>query len=377
MKYKSILVLINILILFSFTFSQELKPYEKDRLIEFPDIPGYKTLKCDFHQHTAFSDGHVWPDIRTMEAQRDGLDAIAITDHLEYRPHKDDLPNINKNRAFEIAKKESGKSDLIVINGAEVTRDMPPGHINAIFLTDVNKLMVDDSIDALKEAEKQDAFVFWNHPHWVAHKPDGMAEMMDMHRMLIKEGLIKGIEIVNEYTYSDEALQIALENNLTIMGSSDVHGLVDWDFKLAEGGHRPVTLVFAKEKSEMGIKEALNSGRTAVWFDNFLIGRSEYITPLLEQSLVVKKREALTSHKGESLVTSVYIENISDADMILENMNDYTLHSHADIFTVKAHDTEVVQVKTLKILPEFDLSFRVLNAVIAPKTHPVISLKIK
>ena len=24
-----------------------------------PDLPGYRTLKCDFHTHTVFSDGEV------------------------------------------------------------------------------------------------------------------------------------------------------------------------------------------------------------------------------------------------------------------------------------------------------------------------------
>ena len=32
--------------------------------MEYPDIPGYKTLVTDLHQHTVFSDGSVWPDIR-------------------------------------------------------------------------------------------------------------------------------------------------------------------------------------------------------------------------------------------------------------------------------------------------------------------------
>ena len=45
-------------------------------LIEFPDVPGYLTLKCDLHMHTVFSDGSVWPNIRVQEALRDGLDAI-------------------------------------------------------------------------------------------------------------------------------------------------------------------------------------------------------------------------------------------------------------------------------------------------------------
>ena len=49
--------------------------------IRLPDLPGYLTLKCDLHIHTVFSDGLVWPTVRVEEAWREGLDAIAITDH--------------------------------------------------------------------------------------------------------------------------------------------------------------------------------------------------------------------------------------------------------------------------------------------------------
>ena len=55
--------------------------------LRLPDIAGYETLTGDFHIHTVFSDGKVWPDVRVNEAWRDGLDVIAVTDHLEYRPH--------------------------------------------------------------------------------------------------------------------------------------------------------------------------------------------------------------------------------------------------------------------------------------------------
>ena len=54
-----------------------------NRRIEFPDLPGYKTLVCDLHMHSVFSDGSVWPDIRIEEAKRDGLDVIATTEHIE------------------------------------------------------------------------------------------------------------------------------------------------------------------------------------------------------------------------------------------------------------------------------------------------------
>ena len=53
-------------------------------IFEIPDIPGYYTMKCDFHMHTVFSDGKVWPDIRVNEAIAEGLDAISITDHVEH-----------------------------------------------------------------------------------------------------------------------------------------------------------------------------------------------------------------------------------------------------------------------------------------------------
>ena len=38
--------------------------------------------------HSVFSDGLVWPTVRVDEAYRDGLDAISLTEHIEYRPHK-------------------------------------------------------------------------------------------------------------------------------------------------------------------------------------------------------------------------------------------------------------------------------------------------
>ncbi len=60
--------------------------------LTFPDLPGWVTLRADFHSHTVFSDGSVWPGVRVEEAWRTGLDVIAVTDHIEYTPHKADLP---------------------------------------------------------------------------------------------------------------------------------------------------------------------------------------------------------------------------------------------------------------------------------------------
>jgi 3',5'-nucleoside bisphosphate phosphatase len=358
-------------------YSQHTNGHYHGRTIDFPDIPGYITLVADLHTHTVFSDGEVWPTIRVQEAIRDGLDVISITDHIEYQPHENDIPHPDRNRSFVIAQNAARDQDLLVIRGAEVTRNMPPGHANAIFLEDVNKLNVDDSIKAFREAKKQGAFIFWNHPHWEAQQPDGVATLTDLHRKLIKKGMLHGIEVVNDITYSDEALQIALDHNLTIMGTSDIHGLVDWQYDVPEGGHRPVTLIFSTEKTEAAVKEALFAGRTAVFFNDLLIGKEEFIHPLLQETLQVDTATYGETWSGPDLIAVFHIMNPTDLPLILKNKSDYKLHAHADVLTIKPHTTVDIKVKTLEKLAECNMVFEVLNAVTAPGQHPEISLNVK
>jgi hypothetical protein len=351
-------------------FSQADHSHRMARSLSFPDIAGYKTLKCDFHQHTVFSDGSVWPDIRVQEALMDGLDAISLTEHLEYQPHKDDIPHPDRNRSYELALKEAKDHQLIIVRGSEITRKMPPGHNNAIFIEDANKLLIADSIEVFREAKRQGAFVFWNHPNWISQRKDGMATLTDVHRRLIREKLLDGIEIVNDHTYSDEALQIALDNNLTLMGTSDIHGLIDWDFKVHKGGHRPITLVFTKDRTEASIREALFNRRTVVFFRNLLIGRDEYLVPLLQESIKISKAKYL----DKSTVLQVEIENNTSAEFTLRNKSAYTFHNSSDVVVVKPGEKTIVQVKTISALKEINLAMEVLSAVNTPNRHPQISL---
>lgn len=343
------------------------------RKISFPDIPGYKTITTDFHIHSVFSDGSVWPDIRVEEALLDGLDAISLTEHLEYQPHIEDIPHSDRNRAYNLALEHAKDHDLIIIPGSEITRSMPPGHSNAIFITDANKLLNTDSVAVFTEAKSQGAFVFWNHPNWTPQRMDGVATLTSLHRTLIKEGKLHGIEVVNEHTYSDEALQIALDNNLTIMGTSDIHGLVDWEFNVPQGGHRPITLVFGKEKNVQGIKEGLFERRTVVFFNNLLIGREVYLKPLIESSLKIRSAK----YNGKSNVLAVEIENISSSPYSLQNKSSYTFHRHADVIEVKPFETVTIEIKTLTRLEKLSLEMRVLNAIKAPKSHPSVVLNVE
>tara|TARA_B100000029_G_C17572266_1_gene957043 strand:- start:1074 stop:2258 length:1185 start_codon:yes stop_codon:yes gene_type:complete len=373
-------------------YGQKQNKYE--RKLFFPDIENYKTLLTDFHQHTVFSDGLVWPTIRVDEAVRDGLDAISLTEHLEYQPFSKDIPNPDRNRAYIVANdfterlNKSIDKKLIIINGQEITRSMPPGHINAIFLDDANKLLhPNDSLKGIQEANKQNAFVFWNHPAWPAQRSDGIARLDEFHKYLIDKNLLHGIEVVNELYFSEEALDIALKNNLTIMGTSDIHGLIDWLFKVPNDdealntnspGHRPITMVFAKNKSKESIKEALFAGRTVVFYNELLIGKEENLKPLIQKCLLINNINDLElgySEDGKSTIKKIEIKNISDAPFILKNLNPFTFETNSDIISINPNSTHTLAVKT-KGEDLKNLEFEVLNGIIAPKEYVKIILSV-
>lgn len=332
--------------------------------LQFPNVPGYLTLKCDFHQHTVFSDGEVWPSIRIKEALMDNLDVISLTEHLEYQPHLGDIPHKDRNRSYQIALREAKDHDLIIVRGSEITRSMPPGHSNAIFIEDANKLLFNDYKDAFIEANKQHAFVFWNHPYETP-KNDNISFLYDANKQLIDSNLVHGIEIVNTHTYSIEALQIAYDRNLTLMGTSDVHGLIDWDYKKGPQGHRPITLVFSKDRSQENIKSALFDHRTIVHYDNTLIGRDSLLIPLINACLEVNK----AFYEPKSMVLSVVLENKSSCDFILQNLSEYSLIESTDIIEIKRNETITLHFRTKDRINKFNWLFTVLNAVNAPNSH--------
>lgn len=266
--------------------------------IRIPDIPGYMTLKYDPHMHTVFSDGTVWPTVRVHEAWREGLDGISITDHIEYRPFRNDVVS-DHNRSYEVARPLAGQLDILLIHGTEITRAMPPGHFNAIFLDDANTVDVDDWRDAMVAARAQNAFIFWNHPGWARQQPDTTL-WWDEHTWLLENDMLHGIEVVNGRSYYPEAHQWCLDYGLTMIGTTDIHNPIGMDYDFSMGERRPMTLVFATERSEEGVREALFAGRTAVYFDNKLVAAEEYLEALLKESLQIR---SVTRHSGSYGIT--------------------------------------------------------------------------
>ena len=328
------------------------------REIRFPDIGGYKTLKCDFHMHTVFSDGAVWPTVRVDEAWREGLDVIAITDHIEYQPHggeeegdEIDIPT-NHNRPYEIAAERAKEVNILLIKAAEITRDTPPGHFNALFLKDIEPLEIEDFNDVVKEANDQGGFVFWNHPDWIAEAK----VWFGIHTKLYEKKHLHGIEVVNGREYYPGAHRWALQKNLTMLGNSDIHDPVgEWAY--SDLKHRPITLVFAKEKNAEALKEALQKGRTAVWFGDKLIGREKYLDAIFKASVQVAK-----PHYREPEMVWLEIENKSDVKIEMERK----AGAGPARLLLAANGTTILELEAEEGSRQVKLSYVVKNFLTAP-----------
>lgn len=249
--------------------------------LNIPNIEGYETLKCDFHVHTVFSDGQVWPAMRVDEAWNEGLDVIAITDHIEYRPNKAIVVS-DLNKSYEIAKKKGDAIGLIVVKGIEITRKKPFGHMNALFIQDANKIDLPNELDALNEAVKQGAFILWNHPGW----PNDTSTIYPIHEELIGQKKIHGVEVFNSNESYPKVMDWFPKYKLAPFANTDIHYTTSNMYR--GKGQRPMTLVFVKERSEEGVKEALFAGRTVAFYGNELVGNEEYLKELVQKSLSIK-----------------------------------------------------------------------------------------
>lgn len=275
-----------------------------------PNVPGYTVLKGDFHIHTNFSDASVWPVTRVDEADYDGLDFIALTDHMETRHQhmiSDFGAGVDRNTSWEMAAKAAKKYGILVIHGAELTRGTRifPGHFNTHFISDATAINAaaeahdgkygsDEERQeaqairaALKAAAGQGAFVTWNHPDW-EQQARNITKWWPIHTELLDAGLFGGIEIYNSFSgYDPEAFHWAVEKNLAITTGTDAHSPMFKIVAYEKGAYRPMTLVYAKERSLSGIREALDARRTVAVADGCVYGRQEHILPLLEACLEI------------------------------------------------------------------------------------------
>lgn len=323
-----------------------------------PDVDGYKTLKGDFHIHTVISDADVWPTNRVQEAYLEGLDFISITDHLDsriqHKKHKlDSVLTSNRDLSYELAASVSKKYDVLVIHGCEVSRGMPPGHFNMHFVTSATDICTGaEALDnaeetnhfavvrkALEMSREQGGLNIWNHPHWNRQAPNE-TKWYPEHTKLFKAGILDGIEIYNgDGGYSPEAHHWANERNMILVSGTDTHTLIDIEYPRLTGGFRPVTLVFASERSLEGIREALVARRSAVFADGRVYGTEATLAPLfdacVELTVVSKKSDKLVLKAVNKSSIPVMVAKPAGKSKTLTYTRNFTLNPFEEIqFTV-------------------------------------------
>jgi len=283
-----------------------------ENLRTFPDILGYRTLKCDFHSHTVFSDGEVWPTFRIREAWLTGLDVIAITDHLESQAREEYVKG-DRNTSFKLAEDTAARLGITLIHGGEITRSMPPGHMNALFVNDCNTLVQPRWLDAVLETKKQGGIIIWNHPGWESQQPDRIARWYAQHDTLLQTGVFAGIEIVNGYDYYPEAHKWCVDKKLAIFGDSDIHNSIYEQQYTGKLSHRPMTLVFASDRSPDAIRQAILDRRTCVYFNDTVFGEERFLRAIFDSSIVYEKGTVNITGRNR-----FYINFCNKSDFIFE-----------------------------------------------------------
>ncbi|MBE6186414.1 MAG: PHP domain-containing protein [Rikenellaceae bacterium] len=278
-----------------------------------PQVRGFNIYKADLHNHTIFSDGSVTPEFRIKEAWHDGLDVIAVTEHVEYRPYEGKMMNFltgyvpkdikpaNSNvirseatdagilsdlnypvKLYQAAAKAYG---ITVIPGAEITREPTViGHYNALFTKDNNTIYAKDPMQSIRNAKAQGAIVMQNHPGWRRTTLD----MMEFEEKVYAANLIDGIEIVNGGEFYPRAITRAQKNKFFMASNTDIHGSTAEDYVLGGDGTRNMTFIFAQENTLEALREALEARRTLAYSHGTLAGEESLLVDLFKASVATK-----------------------------------------------------------------------------------------
>lgn len=368
MKRLSFLVLLGILVFGSKIVAQTRMEYK------LPDIPGFYTMKGDFHIHTFYSDGSVSPEDRVREAWHDGLDVIAITDHIEYPNSL--MQQFNLNQSYNLALKLAQEYGILLIKGGEITRSMPPGHFNALFLTDVDKLKLPNVDDVYNEVVKQNGFLVWNHPGWSAQIKDSLT-WYPKHTELYNQKKLNGIEIFNEKEYYPQVFQWALDKNITIFANSDIHAPIQYLYDPVKKEQRAMTVVFVSEKTLQGVKDAFLNHRTVAIFDQKIYGDEQYIKPLIQNCIVVSENVTIPQKNNEIYVS---LTNISDFPILLQGIinENFKTPDQVELLPNSTVRIKVSQIKNIKNgVQNLNLPFLVLNGFKGPDQPVTITIPVQ
>ena len=343
--------------------------------ILIPQVCGYNVYKSDLHTHSVYSDGQVTPQYRIREAWLDGLDIMAVTEHIEYRPNEEIFydylkeyaekeynpvakgldegnPMVDLNYAVKESQEEAAKYGLLIIPGTEITRSgSKVGHFNALFTTDNNLIYDKDPVQAIRNAKAQGALVMHNHPGWTRKN----IAMTETEVKAYGEGLIDGVEVMNGAEFYPGVIDRVREGNMFIAANTDIHASTAAEYN-EYGETRPMTLILAKDRSLDSIREALEAGRTIAYGFGHLCGSEEFLLELFKASVTL----APVDGKKVSLI------NMTSLPYIIKKENGNPVR----IPPFSTYNTSIPENAVT-------LSFTVLNLWTGADTHLKVELHLK
>lgn len=347
--------------------------------IFLPQVNGYNVYKADLHTHTLYSDGSVMPAYRVLEAWQQGLDVIAITDHLESRRGEEVMVKylqkyisekypeaintfialeptpvgtimVDLNFGIKAVQKEAEKYGLTVIPGGEISRDGATiGHFNALFVEDCNSIYDPDPLTSIRNAKAQNALVMHNHPGY--RRTD--IDYSEVEKQAYDEGLIDGVEVMNGSSFYPGIIDRVQDRDLFIAACTDVHGGNKYGAL-----ERPMTLILAKDKSLESIREALEARRTLAYGFNTLSGDEQLLKDFFTAG--VKVQMIRESSSG----TELMLTNTTPLTYIIkqEGKNQQRITPHTSILVKASKGKRSIQ-------------FEVLNMFCRSDKHPVVELE--
>jgi len=219
-----------------------------DRPVPAParSMGGYQVLAADFHVHV-FPFGWSPLSVREtlLEATQQGLDAVAITPHVQ---------TWQADVALWLAPRMDRSP--IVIKGEEVTT--PKFHVLAIGVdgTIPDRLSLSDTIDAI---HRRGGIAIAAHPYRVVWQNYDAASLQKLDASEVVRP-----EAQERARLAEELREFHAKAPLNAFGNSDFHGMG------RIGASR--TYVFATERSARGVMDAIRAGRTVVYDRNRAYG---------------------------------------------------------------------------------------------------------
>jgi hypothetical protein len=184
-----------------------------------------------------------------------------------------------------------------------------------------------------------------------------------------------GMEIVNGNSYYPLAHQWCLDKGITIFGNSDVHNPTGIDYFSGGEESRSLTLVFAREKTNESIREAMDEGRTAVWRGDELYGPPTYLRAIFDQSVRVISQPVTLNGKSPRL-----IQVLNESDIVFKLTMGEKLEGFSYAPEIVLYPGRIAILRLSNLLQgkegktDISLPFSVTNLFTGPDEHLSVTL---